>query len=116
MQNLMSTNVYQAQGTVLVAGSCLGQTEPEAFRRLCSRADCVYTLCLEETHLNMAVTKLAAMLGTGRVTRMIFASVDGSPHCTQLHYIPHEIRRTFRGEVTFESCVIDGGEILNATL
>lgn len=106
MNSLMTTNIYLPQGVVAVVGTCLPETHPEGFAKIADMADEVYTLCLEETHINMAVTKIAAMLSTGRVTRLIFASVDRSPHCTQLHYIKHEIERSMPLSIPVESYVV----------
>ena len=83
LPNLMETNVYAVKGRVLIVGACLPQVWPEAFARLAAQADQVYALCLESTHINMAVTKLSAVFGTGQLERLSFASVDRSPHCTQ---------------------------------
>ena len=93
MNDLMTRNIYDVRGRVLVCGACLPSTHPEGFAALCREADEVYSLCLEQTHINMAVTKLGAMLSTGQITSLRFASVDRSPHCTQLHYIKHELER-----------------------
>ena len=93
MKSLLSTNIYEPAGVVLVAGACLSQMQPKSFASLSGKADSVYSLCLEESHINTAVTKLGAMVSTGRIRKLIFASVDRSPHCTQLHYIDHELRR-----------------------
>ncbi len=93
MDALLTTNIYEPEGTVLICGTCLARMQPRAFAALAARADFVYGLCLEESHINMAVTKLGAMLSTGRIRKLIFATVDRSPHCTQLHYIDHELRR-----------------------
>ncbi len=109
---LMETNVYAIGGKVLIVGTCLPQVWPEAFRRLADGADQVYTLCLETTHLNMAITKLSAVFGTGRLEKLVFASVDRSPHCTQLHYIKHEIERTLPRHVPVESFVVSDGVIV----
>ena len=109
---LMEMNIYALRGNVLVAGTCLPRVWPNAFARLAADADQVYTLCLETTHINMAVTKLAAALGTGQVRRLTFASVDRSPHCTQLHYIRHEIERTLPDHVPMAHFVVSGGEIV----
>ena len=102
---LMETNVYSLRGRVLVVGACLPEVWPRAFESLAAEADQVYSLCLESTHLNMAVTKLGAVLGTGRVESLRFASVDRSPHCTQMHYIRHEIERLLPRHVPMESFV-----------
>ncbi len=99
---LMETNVYSLRGKVLIVGACLRSVWPEAFEALAARADQVYSLCLENSHINMAVTKLTAVLGTGQVESFAFASVDRSPHCTQLHYIPHEIERVLPEHVPME--------------
>lgn len=106
MKDLMSVNVYLPQGKVLICGSCLESTHPEGFAALAKDADEVYALCLEQTHINMAITKIAAMLGTGRVKSLSFASVDRSPHCTQLHYIKHEIERTMELKIPVCSYVV----------
>lgn len=110
MKNMMTTNIYMPQGTVAVVGACLPETHPQGFGKIADMADEVYTLCLEETHINMAVTKIGAMLSTGRVTKLIFASVDRSPHCTQLHYIKHEIERTMPLSIPVENYVIPDRE------
>ena len=106
---LMETNVYAVRGRVLVVGACLPQVWPDAFRRLAAEADQVYTLCLETTHINLAITKLSAVFGTGQLEKLVFASVDRSPHCTQLHYIKHEIERTLPRHVPVESFVVSDG-------
>lgn len=93
MESLLTTNIYEPAGVVLIVGTCLPRMQPTAYATLAAKADWVYSLCLEESHINMAVTKLGAMASTGRITKLLFATVDRSPHCTQLHYIDHEIRR-----------------------
>ena len=110
---LMETNVYAVKGRVLVVGACFPSVFPEAYRFLALRYDQVYTLCLETTHINMAITKLSAVFGTGQLERLTFASVDRSPHCTQMHYIKHEIERTLKEHVPVESYVVVDGELIS---
>ena len=110
---LMETNVYAVKGRVLVVGACLPSVYPEAYRSLASRHDQIYTLCLETNHINMAITKLSAVFGTGQLERLTFASVDRSPHCTQMHYIKHEIERTLKEHVPVESYVVVDGELIS---
>lgn len=110
MKQMMTTNIYMPKGTVAVVGACLQETHPEGYAKIAAMADEVYALCLEETHINMAVTKIGAMLSTGRVTKLIFASVDRSPHCTQLHYIKHEIERTMELNIPVLNYVVPADE------
>jgi hypothetical protein len=107
---LMESNIYSLRGRVLVVGTCLPEVWPGAYETLAAEADQVYTLCLENSHLNMAVTKLSAALGTGQVESLRFAGVDRSPHCTQLHYIRHEIERLLPEHVPMDSfvCIAEG--------
>ena len=41
----------------------------------------------------MVITKLIGILSRVKIKKIIFASVDNSPHCIQLHYIESEIRK-----------------------
>ena len=41
----------------------------------------------------MAITKLLGMIRAKQIKTIIFASVDKSPHCIQLHYIQDEISK-----------------------
>ena len=112
IQPLMETNVYAVKGKVLIVGTCFPKVFPEAFTALSAEVDQIYSLCLETTHINMAVTKLSAVFGAGQLEKLIFASVDRSPHCTQLHYIPHEIERTLKEHVPVERFVVtEDGEL-----
>ncbi len=112
IQQLMETNVYAIKGEVLIVGACFPQVYPEAFAKLAAGADQVYTLCLEITHINMAITKLSAVFGTGQLENLVFASVDRSPHCTQMHYIMHEIERTMKEHIPVEHYVVTAEEII----
>ena len=112
LRPLMESNVYSLSGRVLIVGSCLPEVEPEAFARLAADCDQVYTLCLETTHINMAVTKLCAVFGTGQLEKLALATVDRSPHCTQMHYIKHEIERVLPAHVPMEDYVVSGGVIV----
>lgn len=106
MDPLLTANIYEPEGVVLIAGACLPRMQPGGFAELAGKADMVYSLCLEESHINMAVTKIGAMLSTGRITRLLYATVDRSPHCTQLHYIDHEVRRMMDLTIETEHYVV----------
>lgn len=110
IKSLMESNIYSLRGRVLVVGACLPEVWPEQFAALAAEADQVYSLCLENSHINMAVTKLSAALGTGQIESLRFATVDRSPHCTQVHFIPHEIERALPDHAPMESfvCTAEG--------
>lgn len=88
---VMDTNIYDVTNTIVIMGTCLKRMQPKAYEELLKICDNVYELCLEETHVNMAITKIGGMLRTKKIKKVIFASVDKSPHCIQLHYIQDEL-------------------------
>ena len=45
--------------------------------------------------------------------KLIFASVDHSPHCTQLHNIMNEIELTLKEHIPVENYVVVDGEIID---
>ena len=107
MKELMKTNVYDVGESVLIVGSCLPDMEPEGFAQLGASSGHVFELCLEQTHINMAITKISAMLYTGKIRTLRFATVDRSPHCVQMHYIQNELRLMMDlADVTVENYVV----------
>ena len=112
MAAFLETNVYSFHGRVLIYGACLPEVSPEGFRRLAAQADGAFALCLERDHLNMAITKLSAILGTGSVERILLATVDRSPHCIQMHYMTHEIERILPEHIPMESWVVSGDQLI----
>ncbi len=89
----METNCYDVQNTMVIVGSCLDKMQPEAYKNLTKFSNIIYAVCLEETHINMVITKIIGMICRAHIDKIIFASVDKSPHCIQLHYIENEIRK-----------------------
>lgn len=93
MKELMKTNIYDVDNTIIIVGSCLKNVQPTGYKKLEEISNNIYDLCLEETHINMAITKIGGMLRTGKINNIIFATVDRSPHCVQMHYIQDELRK-----------------------
>ena len=93
MKELMKTNIYDVEETIIIVGSCLKSVQPKCYKELENISKNIYDLCLEETHINMAITKIGGMLRTGKVHNIIFATVDKSPHCVGMHYIQDELRK-----------------------
>jgi len=109
---VMDSNIYDVTNTIVIMGTCLKRMQPRAYEEILKLCDNIYELCLEETHLNMAVTKIGGMLRTKKVKKIIFASVDKSPHCIQLHYIQDELSKLMNLEnVIIENYVAVDNEI-----
>ncbi|MBO4815516.1 MAG: hypothetical protein J5507_00840 [Clostridia bacterium] len=93
MKDLMNTNIYDVNETTIIVGSCTKHIEPEGFKKIEEISNNILEICLEQTHMNMAISKICGMLRTRKIKKLIFASVDKSPHCIQLHYIQEELRK-----------------------
>jgi hypothetical protein len=113
MENIMSHNVFEFKDNLVVCGSCLQNMDKPAFEKLKQISGNIYSVCLEETHMNMLLSKLAGILEAGKVRNIIIASVDKSPHCVQLHYVGKElIKTTNRKDVTVTSYVAKEGDLI----
>lgn len=109
----MRSNIYDVDETIIVVGSCLKNMQPQGFEKVKELSENIYELCLEETHINMAITKIGGMIRTGKVKRIIFATVDKSPHCVQVHYIRNELEKMIDlKNVTIENYVVVDNELV----
>lgn len=116
MKEIMKTNIYDVSDKIIIVGSCLKYMQPEGFKKLKVISDNIYELCLEETHINMAITKIGGMLRTGKIKKLVFVSVDKSPHCIQLHYIQDELKKMMNIEnIDIENYVVVNNELEEIT-
>jgi len=91
MKDLLKTNCFDIQETMIIVGSCLERMQPKAYKELEQMSSNIYDVCLEKEHLNMVVTKIIGMVARGKIKKLVFATVDKSPHCVQLHYVVKEL-------------------------
>ena len=64
---------------------------PKIYKELNETSENIYDVCLEDTHLNMVITKIAGMVARKKCKELTFVTVDKSPHCVQLHYVVKEL-------------------------
>lgn len=113
LRRILSSNIYDVHETIMIVGSCVKHVEPVGFEKLKQISEHIYALCLEETHVNMAITKIGGMLRTGIVKHIVFASVERSPHCTQLHYIQDELVKMMDiDHIRISNYVVVDGELI----
>lgn len=70
MKELMKSNIYDVEETIIVVGSCLKNMQLEGYEKLQKISTNIYELCLEEIHINMAITKIGGMLRTNRIKKL----------------------------------------------
>jgi len=90
MKDLLSTNCFDFEESIVLLGSCLVGREKilEEVKKFSSN---IYTVCLESTHFNMVVTKVLDVIAREKTKKIAIVTVDKSPHCVQLHYQTKEI-------------------------
>ena len=108
----MDHNIYEFKETLIISGSCLKQMDNRAYEKLEEISQDIYNVCLEKIHMNMVAHKIASILRVGKVKNLIFASVDKSPHCIQLHYIRNELEKIMDlSDVKLINYVSNNGEL-----
>lgn len=115
-RDLFSTNIYDKIYTdkVLIVGTCLYDLHKEALDKLSKEYnDHVLHVCLEKFHYNQYFAKLLDTLALGRIKKVGFLTVNGSPHCIQIHYARKYLQRALKLNIEYEHYVIDNeGEIV----
>lgn len=116
MKEVMTSNIYDIDETIIIVGTCLKYMQPEGYKKLEEISKNIYNLCLENTHVNMAITKIGGMIRTGKVHNIIFATVDESPHCIQMHYIQDELREMMNLEnINIKNYVVVNDELIEVS-
>ena len=90
-KDLLKTNCFDVEEKMIIIGSWLEYMFPKIYNELNESSENIYDVCLEETHLNMVITKLAGMIARKKCKELTFVTVDKSPHCVQLHYVVKEL-------------------------
>jgi len=91
--------------------------QAQGFEKIKQLSNNLYELCLEETHINMAITKIGGMLRTSKVKNIIFATVDKSPHCVQMHYIRSELEKMMNlSNIKITNYVVNDNKLFEISL
>jgi len=115
-QYLMRINVgdkrLRDKGKLLLVGSCMDRF-PEIVNEFSERdgGQAVLHVCLEETHVNQAGFKIGSIVKYSGISQITALTVDGSPHCVQLHYVIDDVKRHFAPEIETKHFVVEKGKV-----
>lgn len=115
-QHLMRINVgdkrLRNKGKLLIVGSCMDRF-PEIVKEYSERdgGQAVLHVCLEETHVNQAGFKIGSIVKYSGISEITALTVDGSPHCVQLHYVIDDVKRHFAPEIETKHYVVEKGKV-----
>jgi hypothetical protein len=116
IQYLMRTNVgdqaLREKGKLLLIGSCMNRLS-DILEKFIEEDDdlAILHVCLEETHMNQAGFKLASIIAYAGISKVTVLTVDGSPHCVQLHYMVEDIKQHFTQEIKTAHFVVEKGVV-----
>lgn len=115
-QHLMRINVgdkrLREKGKLLIIGSCMDRF-PKIVKDFSERngGQAVLQLCLEETHVNQAGFKIGSIVKYSSISEITALTIDGSPHCVQLHYVIDDVKRHFAPELVTKHFVVEKGTV-----
>ncbi|MHA1263760.1 MAG: hypothetical protein ACTSRS_00850 [Candidatus Helarchaeota archaeon] len=97
---------------LLLYGTCLPDRYPKIFQEFAEGRAPVHA-CLEDLHMDHVGYKLVNIIKFSKIQELTILTIDGSPHCYQLHVLGQDILRHFtsEGEVHVSHFVIEKGTI-----
>lgn len=108
--HILSTNIYDPKLTdkILIIGTCLLRLYPEIVENFSKDyGGNAFHICLEQNHYNQLMSKMLNILAVGKIKEVTYLTVDGSPHCVQVHFSAKYLKRALKNEVNFKHFVID---------
>jgi len=99
---------------LLIYGECVKNMWPQIFEEFL-KDHFAAAVCLEAEHMNMVAFKLATMIKIVKPCQVTVLTVDGSPHCVQLHMAVEEVRKLVEklsSQTIYKYYVINKGELI----
>jgi hypothetical protein len=78
---------------ILIFGSCTAIEHPEILKQF--KTSTKLHVCLEKFHIEQAAWKIAMIAKVNEIKSITVLTVDGSPHCLQLHFALEDLRKLF---------------------
>ena len=116
-RGLMDVNVCSRKirnvKKLLIYGTCVRDEYPEIFSKF-SKDRIPLAVCLEKEHFNMVALKLASLVARLDLEELVVLTVDGSPHCVQLHMVVEEVAKITR-KLKARHFVIEEGKAIEVS-
>jgi hypothetical protein len=86
------SRLFRDKKKLLIIGRCVEIEHPDILNKyIGSNEYGILSVCLEAEHVNMAGFKLAGIIARNGFEEVRVLTVDGSMHCTQLHWMVEEV-------------------------
>lgn len=113
--NAKST-VFRGKDNIVIVSRCLEVEKPHIIEELRASGYVVLTACPEAEHVNMLGFKLAGILARCRFKEVAVLTVDGSMHCTQLHWMLEEVFKVMKLDASRKHLVEHKGGVVEIPL
>ncbi|RLE55964.1 MAG: hypothetical protein DRJ26_00035 [Candidatus Methanomethylicota archaeon] len=117
MSELLSTSVKSKMlrgASLLIYSKCIEQEYPGILREF-SDGRVALGVCMELLHMNMVGFKLLNIVKLSNVKELEILTMDGSPHCIQLHFIGEHINRALGEPIPLTHYVIEKGKVFKVS-
>ncbi len=91
---------------LLIYGSCIREEYPEILNKYGGMER--LHVCLEEHHINKIAWKILTLARVKNLKEITFLTVDGSPHCVQLHYASEDVQKVLPHLVINHDVIVNG--------
>jgi len=115
---LISKNVKAKElrnAKLLIHSACLADEYPEILSRF-SKDHIPLSVCLEELHINKIGFKLNNILHLSKIREVDILTMDGSPHCIQLHFLGEHLTRSLNVKIPISHYVVEKGTVYKVSV
>ncbi|TDA34122.1 hypothetical protein DSO06_06200 [Candidatus Nezhaarchaeota archaeon WYZ-LMO8] len=96
---------------VVIYSKCLPIEHPSIFKDVTRGKTALY-VCMSEEHLDKVGFKIATIMAYAEPSSITILTMDGSPHCTQLHTIAEQARRITGIDAKIVHLVVEKGALV----
>jgi hypothetical protein len=110
---LLSTNVKSKllrNSSLLIHGTCLRSENSKIFADM-SEGRIPLETCLEKDHMNTVGFKIATIFRVASPTGIAVLTINGSPHCLQLHFAVEQAVKQTRSRLRPRHFVVEKGVV-----
>lgn len=93
---------------LLIYSKCLPTEYLNVFEEV-AKEKTTLAVCMSEEHLDKVGFKLATIITYAKPSSITILTMDGSPHCTQLHAIAEQAKRIAQVDVRVKHLVVEKG-------
>jgi hypothetical protein len=108
------TSPYLKGKDLLIYSKCLPTEYPKVFEAVVGGKTAL-RVCMSEEHLDKVGFKIATIMAYAKPASVTILTMDGSPHCTQLHVVAEQAKRIAQADVNMRHLVIERGVLIEVS-